>query len=66
MANRIREIRVSRKMTQKELGDFCGVSQPYIHDLELGRRGAKLSTLQMIARALDVNISELKIENDVA
>ena len=60
MANRIREIRISRKMTQTELGNLVGVSQPYIHDLELGRRGARFETLQLIAKALCVDVKDLK------
>ena len=66
MANRIREIRISRNMTQTELGNLVGVSQPYIHDLELGRRGARLETLQLIAKALCVEVDELKNTDTVA
>ena len=64
MANRIREIRLSRKMTQAELGNLLGVSQPYIHDLELGHRGAKIETLKKVAKALGVPLDQLLIDEE--
>lgn len=59
MTNRIREIRLKRRMTQTELGNLLGVSQPYIHDLECGHRGAKRDTLIKVAKALNVTIEQL-------
>lgn len=55
----IRRIRLDRRMTQKELADACGLSQPYIVDLERGARGAKPETLERIAAALGVTVPEL-------
>lgn len=48
-----------KHFTQKKLAFLVGVSQPYLHDLESGRRGAKQETLQRIAEALGVAVTEL-------
>ena len=57
--NRIREVREAQNMTQKSLALMAKVSQPYLHDLETGARGAKPDTWQRIAKALGVTIDEL-------
>ena len=45
---------------QKELATAANVSRPYLHDLENNRRGAKAETLQRIADALGVEVTELQ------
>lgn len=57
--NRIREIRESINMAQKELAELVGISCPFLCDLEKNRRGAKPETYQRIAEALNVSVSEL-------
>ena len=59
--NRIKEFRKKRKKTQKELAELVGISQPFLHDLENNRRGAKPETYQRIAEALDVTVAELNL-----
>ena len=63
MQNKIREIRLARRMTQIELSRRAQVTQPFLHDLELGRRGAKPETYERIADALEVDVSEIKGES---
>ena len=46
-------------LTQSELAALVGVSQPYMHDLENNRRGAKPETLERIAAVLGVKVEEL-------
>ena len=58
--NRIKEIRESQKITQIELSRRVMISQPYLHDLENNRRGAKPETLQRIADALGVQVADLQ------
>lgn len=60
--NRIKEVRESMGMTQKELAIRAGVSQPFIHDLENNNRGAKRETIERIANALGVSVDDLKEE----
>lgn len=57
--NRIREIRQAKGMTQKTLALMANISQPFLHDLENGARGAKPDTWLRIAAALEVQVDEL-------
>lgn len=57
--NRIKSIREEIKMTQTELAQLADISQPYLHDLENNRRGARPETLERIAAALGVTVEEL-------
>ena len=57
--NRIKPVRESKKMTQTELASKAMISQPYLHDLENNRRGAKPETYERIAAALEVPVSDL-------
>jgi len=60
----IEKIRREKGITQAELARAANVSQPFIHDLERGNRGAKQDTLIRIAAALDCTIDDLL--NDVS
>lgn len=57
--NRIKSIREAYNLTQTELAARANISQPYLHDLENNRRGAKRETEQRIADALGVTVEEL-------
>lgn len=59
MANRIKFIRETLKITQKELAEKSLISAPYLLDLENNRRGARPETLERIAAALGVTVEEL-------
>lgn len=55
-------IRLARKnanLTQKELGEFLGVSQAMIGQYEKGIRNPKIETLGKIAHALNVELYDL-------
>ena len=57
--NRIKEIREKLNVSQIELARKAGISQPFMHDLENNKRGAKPETYQRIAEALNVPVAEL-------
>ena len=57
--NRIRAIRVKKKLSQVEVARSAGISQPYLCDLENNRRGAKPETYKRIAEVLEVPVEEL-------
>lgn len=63
--NRIKEIREFMQMSQTELSKLAEVSQPYLHDLENNRRGAKPETLMRIAGALGVTVNDLIVVEKV-
>jgi transcriptional regulator with XRE-family HTH domain len=56
---RIREIRKSRGLTQAQLAELLDVEQGEISKLERNDRNPRLSTLQRVAEALSVEISDL-------
>lgn len=63
IGERIKEARKAAKngkgMTQKELGEACGINEANIRKYENGRQNPKYETLQKIASALDVNVTDL-------
>ena len=60
--NRIKEIRVRLKVSQIELARKAEVSQPFMHDLENNKRGARPETYQRIAKALNCSVMDLMKE----
>lgn len=56
---KLKELREEKRMSQRDLCRLVGVSQPFLCDLEHGRRNATIDTWQKIADALDVPITEL-------
>lgn len=55
----LERIRREKGITQAALANATNLSQPFIHDLEKGNRGAKRETLNKIAAVLECNVSEL-------
>ena len=62
LPGRIKEIRKSRCMTQTDLGIAMGSDKSAVSKLENGARLPDLTTLQNVADALDIPISDLFIE----
>ena len=61
---RIREVRLSRKMSQQALGQAAEVSLPHISLIELGKARMHLDTFIRIAEALQVS-TDVLIRPDV-
>lgn len=56
----IKDMRERRGMTQLELAQKCGVTQPYISMLENGKRtNLKISLIVKLAAALDVTVAQI-------
>lgn len=55
----IRATRIERCLTQKELGNLCGMADSAIRRYESGRGNPTQKTLQRIANALGVPVSSL-------
>lgn len=62
--NRIRLIRERKGVTMYRLAKDADISAPYLLDLERNARGAKPETLERIAVALGVDVSELTGQAD--
>jgi transcriptional regulator with XRE-family HTH domain len=56
--------RVGRGLTQQQLADVVGVTRASICRYESGKRTPKIDTLQKIAKALDVDWTELVSEEE--
>lgn len=57
IAASVREARIAKALTQKELGQRVGLPQSHISKIEKGTVDLKLSSLVEIARALDLEIT---------
>ena len=58
-ALRLRDLRQARGLTQEELADRCKRSKEALSALERGRAEPTLDTLERIAAAYDLRLSEL-------
>ena len=61
---KIKLIRTFRGLTQKELGEACGIHEVAIRKYELGKNLPKPEQLRKIAEALNVNVNSL-VEFDI-
>lgn len=59
IGERIRHIRQQKGMTQKQVADSCGMADSAIRKYESGSQLPKIETLQRIADALEIPITEL-------
>jgi transcriptional regulator with XRE-family HTH domain len=58
VGKRIQEIRVEKNISQQDLAARCNFEKSNMSRLEAGRANATLSTLEVVAKALNVNIIE--------
>ena len=56
---KIKVIRQSRGLSQRELAEKAGISREYVWRLEQAKQDPTLGTLEKIARALRVKLTEL-------
>ena len=56
---RLRELRRARKLTQLELAVDLGINRSYISDVECGKKGISLATLEIIALGMHIKLSDL-------
>ncbi len=59
LAETIRALRVSKQMSQAELGDVVGVTRAAVHQWEKGRSVPQLTHLQEMARFFGVPLATL-------
>lgn len=58
-AKNVRELRLSKQLSQEELADTCGLHRTYISDIERGNRNVSIDNIEKIAKGLNVNPSVL-------
>lgn len=64
-AQRLRELRGSRKLSQQALADIANVEKRTIQKIEMAQWSPTLDTLVSIARALGISMSELMNDPDL-
>lgn len=64
----VRQIRLSKDISQEKFADMCDLHRTYISDVELGKRNVSLENIGKMANALDMRISELfqEVERDAS
>lgn len=65
VSENIKRIRLEKNLTQKQLAEKCGMYESQIRRYELGKAIPKIETLQKIAKALDVPVTELRDDLDI-
>lgn len=66
LGSRIAQYRKDSNLTQVQLAETLGVSQPTMNAYELGQRRAPVSALPVLAKALAVSLEELLGESTAA
>lgn len=61
---RLREVRIARNLTQRQLADGCGSNSPFISNLERGVKVPSLTMVLRLAKALDCPIYDLVLVFD--
>ena len=59
----MRAIRLLRRKTLKEVADAAGVSESFVSQIERGRTSASVASLQRLAAALGIEVSDLFATN---
>ena len=58
IGNRIKELRESKKISQKDLAYTADIDRSYIASVESGKRNISIVNIERIASALGVNLKE--------
>lgn len=56
---RVKELRVEKNLTQDQFAQLCGLHKNYIGMIERGERNPSLINIEVIARGLEISLSEL-------
>jgi transcriptional regulator with XRE-family HTH domain len=59
LANNVRHLRKMKNISQEELADLCEIHRTYIGSVERSERNVTLSTLELLANALGVSVTQL-------
>lgn len=65
MQNRVKELRISKKLNQNTLADILGYSQQTISRIENCKSIPDIETMQKIANYFEVSLDYLMCRNDI-
>ena len=63
IGERLRAIRVIRRKTLREVAEAAGVSESFVSQVERGRTSASVASLQRLATALGIEVTDLFATN---
>lgn len=64
LANRIKEFRQERGLSQEDFAELCEFHRTYIGSVERGERNVTLSTLEVFASVVGISVPELLTEKE--
>ena len=59
IGDRVRDLRIAKRLTQDELGEKCDLHRTFIGSVERGERNVSILNLKVIADALRVPLIDL-------
>lgn len=59
LGERIRDIRIERRMTQEDVADRADINRTHVSDIERGRKPPTVTTLYRLAHALRVHPADI-------
>jgi transcriptional regulator with XRE-family HTH domain len=59
LARNLRSLRSAQRLSQEQLAEIAGLHRTYVGSVERGERNVTLSSLELLAKALGVNVVEL-------
>lgn len=66
MVESLKQVRVRKGMTQKELADFVDLSQETISQYEMGNRTPSIVIARKIADVLEVSLDDIFFGSDIS
>ena len=61
--NKLRDIRIAKFLSQRQLAEKAGVTHSTINRLELGKQTAQGQTIRFLAAALDIDPGEIVVSS---
>jgi transcriptional regulator with XRE-family HTH domain len=58
-SSRLRQLRQVKGLSQEELADMAGLHRTYVGSVERGERNISIDNMDCLAKALEVDITEL-------
>jgi transcriptional regulator with XRE-family HTH domain len=55
----VRELRKAKSLSQETFASLCGMDRTYMGGIERGERNVSLKNIEIIAKSLNITLSEL-------